>query len=83
MREMCLHKIYIKLSFPHILGNNRVQRWLPGATSGTTIVGGTSGTGPDELRFPETILFDRSGNLIVVDRQNNRIQFFNITTNDA
>ncbi|CAF1363810.1 unnamed protein product, partial [Adineta steineri] len=61
-------------------GNNRVTRWLPNATGGTTVVGGTLGTASNQLNFPETILFDKNGNLLVVDRGNNRIQLFNLTT---
>ncbi|CAF4212666.1 unnamed protein product, partial [Adineta steineri] len=61
-------------------GNNRIQRWLQNASSGTTIVGGTQGTASNELNFPEQILFDKYNNLLVVDRNNNRIQLFNLTT---
>ncbi|CAF1417086.1 unnamed protein product [Adineta steineri] len=60
--------------------NNEIQRWLPNASSGTTVVGGTTGTAANQLNFPETILFDKYGNLLVVDRGNNRIQLFNLTT---
>ncbi|CAF4281578.1 unnamed protein product, partial [Adineta steineri] len=61
--------------------NNRVQRWLQNATNGTAIVGGDkAGTSSNQLKFPETILFDRFGNLLVSDRNNNRIQRFKITT---
>ncbi|CAF0945371.1 unnamed protein product [Adineta steineri] len=59
--------------------NNRIQRWLQNASSGTTIVGGTQGTASDQLNWPEQILFDRYQNLLVADRYNNRIQFFNLT----
>ena len=31
------------------LNNNRVQKWLPGASSGTTVAGGSPGTGLDQL----------------------------------
>ncbi|CAF0822823.1 unnamed protein product [Adineta steineri] len=60
--------------------NNRVIRWLPNATSGTTIVGGTQGAAANQLYYPEQILFDRYQNLLVADRFNNRIQMFNLTT---
>jgi hypothetical protein len=49
---------------------------LPNASSGDTIVGGTLGSAPNELNFPEAILFDENQNLLVVDRGNNRIQLF-------
>ena len=66
----------LSLLFCHVLGNNRIQRWLAGASYGTTMVGGTLGTGPTQLNFPEMILFDGSNNLLVVDRKNNRLQIF-------
>ncbi|CAF4267236.1 unnamed protein product, partial [Adineta steineri] len=49
--------------------NNRVQRWLQNAKSGTTIVGGTKGTASNQLRWPEQILFDKYNNLLVSDRR--------------
>ncbi|CAF4050946.1 unnamed protein product [Adineta steineri] len=61
-------------------GNNRIQRWLQNATSGTTIVGGTLGAAPNQLSFPDTAIFDKYNNLLVSDRNNNRIQMFNLTT---
>ncbi|CAF1249200.1 unnamed protein product [Adineta steineri] len=59
--------------------NNRIQRWLQNATSGTTIIGGTLGTASNQLNFPETILFDKYNNLLVSDSHNNRIQLFHLT----
>ncbi|CAF1383593.1 unnamed protein product [Adineta steineri] len=61
-------------------GNNRIQRWLQNASSGTTIVGGTRGTASNQLDFTDTVLFDKYNNLLVSDRNNNRIQMFNLTT---
>ncbi|CAF1119367.1 unnamed protein product [Adineta steineri] len=61
-------------------GNNRIQRWLKNASSGTTVVGGTQGTATNQLNFPETVLFDKYDNLLVSDRGNNRIQFFGLAT---
>jgi hypothetical protein len=52
---------------------------VSGASSGTTIVGGTQGTALNQLNFPEHILFDIHNNLLVADRDNNRIQLFNLT----
>ncbi|CAF3821736.1 unnamed protein product, partial [Adineta steineri] len=51
--------------------NNRIQRWLQNASSGTTVVGGTQGTATNQLNWPETVLFDKYDNLLVVDRGNN------------
>ena len=66
--------------FLHLLGNNRIQRWLPGATSGDTIFGtGVSGAASNQLSYPEQLLFDKNYNLLVVDRSNNRVQLINLT----
>ncbi|MDR3678719.1 MAG: T9SS type A sorting domain-containing protein [Flavipsychrobacter sp.] len=51
------------------VGNNRIQRWAKGATSGTTIVG--SG-----LLKPQGIFLDNAGELYVADAGNERIQKF-------
>ncbi|CAF1025794.1 unnamed protein product [Adineta steineri] len=61
-------------------GNNRIQRWLQNASSGTTLVGGTQGAAPNQLHFPDTAIFDKYNNLLVSDRNNNRMQMFNLTT---
>ena len=68
---------------PHFLrafsDNYRVQRWLPNANSGLTIVGGTVGVAADQLNGLETICVDENWNLFVVDSNNHRVQFFNAT----
>ena len=59
--------------------NNRVQKWLVGAPSGTTIAGqsgGISGTTSSDLNTPSGILVDSSGNIYVADTNNNRIQLW-------
>jgi hypothetical protein len=63
----------------HILGNYRIQRWLPNAAFGDTIIGGRKRFKSNELHKTETILFDENDNLLVVDRENHRIQLFNKT----
>ncbi len=56
-------------------GNNRVQKWPPGATSGVTVAGGNGvGAGPDQLNGPFGIFVDKQGTLYVVDEGNNRVQ---------
>jgi hypothetical protein len=45
--------------------NNRIQKWAPGATSGTTVVG---------VLIPMAMFVDASGNIYVSDAGNNRIQ---------
>lgn len=62
------------------LDNNRIQRWLPGATSGDTIIGGTSGVAANQLFAPESIAIDKNLNFLVVDRGNNRVQSFQLMT---
>ncbi|CAF0954319.1 unnamed protein product, partial [Didymodactylos carnosus] len=62
--------------------NNRIQRWLPSATSGDTILGSPSGmTGKtaDLLSGPETLRFSSNNSLFVVDRNNNRVQVFSLS----
>lgn len=52
-------------------GNNRVQKWWPGASYGTTIVSATMST-------PYSMSFDRIGNLYVVDSGYHRVLSFSI-----
>ncbi|CAF1072559.1 unnamed protein product [Didymodactylos carnosus] len=54
--------------------NNRVQRWAPGATFGTTVAGGNGvGLGANQLRGATTVSVDSSNNLWVCDASNNRV----------
>ncbi|CAF1475680.1 unnamed protein product [Adineta steineri] len=60
--------------------NNRIQRWVNGSSTGSTIVGtGTAGLGSNQLNHPYGITFDLFNNLYVADCHNNRIQRFNLT----
>ncbi|CAF1165287.1 unnamed protein product [Adineta steineri] len=56
-------------------GNHRIQRWLSGATSGTTVAGITSYYGDrlDQLWDPTAILVDNNQNMYIVDSSNSRI----------
>jgi len=58
-------------------GNNRIQKWAPGAAAGVTVVGG-NGAGPaaDQLYSPQGMFIDGSGNIYVADTYNNRVQKF-------
>ena len=62
------------------VGNHRIQRWINGASNGSTIVGnGTAGSNSNQLHSPYGIAFDRFNNLYVADSGNNRILRFNLT----
>ena len=58
-------------------GNNRVQKWAPGATSGVTVAGQSipaSGSDATHLKQPKSVYVDASGNVYVADYGNNRVQ---------
>ena len=59
--------------------NNRIQRWLRAASTGTTIAGqanGTWGKTATDFRSPAGILVDSNSNIYVADGGNSRIQFW-------
>lgn len=60
--------------------NHRVQSFLPGQTSGTTVAGsaeGLPGAGLDKLNMPTGLCIDpRDGSLLVADRMNARVLRF-------
>ncbi|CAF1058701.1 unnamed protein product [Rotaria sordida] len=59
--------------------NDRIMRWVKGATEGNAIVGGNSrGEESNQLNYPFGLSFDRHGNLYVVERGNHHVQKFNI-----
>jgi sugar lactone lactonase YvrE len=59
--------------------NNRIIRWLQGATQGTVVVGGNDqGDQTNQLKHPTGLTFDRHGNLHVVDAGNYRVQRFEV-----
>jgi sugar lactone lactonase YvrE len=55
--------------------NQRIQMWLPGASTGTTVAGqtGVSGSGLNQLNKPSTLVLDQNRNMYIVDYDNNRI----------
>jgi sugar lactone lactonase YvrE len=64
--------------------NNRIMRWLAGATSGTLVVGGCgNGFDPEQLNEPTDLQFDQYGNLYVSDSSNNRVQKFIFNTSSC
>jgi len=62
------------------LGNSRVQKWAPGATSGQTLFGGNGiGNAPNQLNGNGPIYMDIKGNIFVSDGNNFRVQEFERT----
>ncbi|CAF1156536.1 unnamed protein product [Didymodactylos carnosus] len=61
--------------------NHRIQKWLNGASTGTTIAGltnGTSGLTSNQLYYPSAIYVDRKNqNLYIDDSGNHRVQLWN------
>ena len=58
--------------------NNRVQKWLLGASSGSTVAGqasGASGSGLNYFNRAGGVVVDLSGNLYVTDPYNHRVQY--------
>ena len=61
--------------------NNRIQKLLYGNTSATTVAGnsgGTVGSNASLLSYPNDMAVDSSGNVYVVDTNNNRIQLWSV-----
>ena len=55
--------------------NNRIQKWVLGATEGTTVAGGNGlGSNANQFNYPRNITLDASGNLYIADQNNFRIQ---------
>ncbi len=57
-------------------GNHRIQKWAPGATSGSTVAGRVreNGNANNLLHKPKDVYVDSNGAIFVVDHQNCRIQ---------
>lgn len=63
--------------------NNRVQKWLNGASSGTTVAGsasGTSGTTVNYLNVPRAIALDLNNNAYIADATNHRVVLWNVSS---
>ncbi|CAF1292333.1 unnamed protein product, partial [Rotaria sordida] len=56
--------------------NHRIQKWLYGATSGTTVAGvtGSSGSTANKLYGPKAVVVDQFDYLYILDTGNKRIQ---------
>ena len=60
-------------------GNNRIQKWLANASTGTTVAGqsnGVSGPGLNCLNNPANVNIDSSGNVYVTEVFNYRVLFW-------
>lgn len=57
-------------------GNSRVMKFSP--SGGYLGSWGTAGKGPGQFKLPHSILLDSQGRLLVGDRENNRIQLFDL-----
>ena len=67
--------IFVDLNFNLFIAdrdNNRIQRFLPGQSNGTTIAGNGS-NGTIDLSRPTHVILDGNGYLFIVDSGNNRI----------
>lgn len=59
--------------------NHRIQKWLAGASSGTTVAGqanGANGSNGSYLYQPSGVLVDSSGSIYVADMANFRVQLW-------
>ncbi|CAE7600445.1 Trim71 [Symbiodinium natans] len=55
-------------------GNNRIQKWLPGATEGVTVAGGNGkGSRLDQLQHPVGLHITEDSTIYIADYQNHRI----------
>lgn len=55
--------------------NNRVQKWVPGATTGITVAGGNGyGSAANQLAHPYDVKVDDKGDIYISDYNNNRVQ---------
>ena len=56
-------------------GNHRVQKWLSGATEGSTVAGGNGqGASYNQFDIPAGIFVDSAEKIYVADKNNNRVQ---------
>lgn len=61
--------------------NNRIQRFVPGNTTGTTVCGNRNevvGSNASLLNYPNDVAVDLNGNIYLVDTNNNRVQLWRV-----
>ena len=57
------------------LGNSRILKWLPGASSGIVVAGGNGiGSAANQFNRPTSVFLDKQGNIYVADQSNGRVQ---------
>lgn len=59
--------------------NNRIQKWVTGASTGITVAGlanGTMGASSTALQWPVGIVLDSSNNMYFTDRANHRVMYW-------
>lgn len=66
-----MYVLYDQYGYLYIMdsGNNRIQRWIPGATYGITVVAAT-------MSNPRGMRFDAVGSLVVADCSQHRVISF-------
>ena len=56
-------------------GNERIQKWLPSASTGITVAGGNgNGSAANQLNNPFGVFVDATGNIYIGDSYNARVQ---------
>ncbi|MBJ7381775.1 MAG: NHL repeat-containing protein, partial [Acidimicrobiia bacterium] len=64
--------------------NNRIQKWAPGETEGTTVAGGNGeGSAANQLTYPKGVAVDTSGNIYIADTDNQRIQKWGLNATEG
>ena len=60
-------------------GNHRIQKYLSGSSTGTTVAGnGTPGSSEYQLQYPHRIITNSNTDLYISDGGNHRVQFWRL-----
>jgi hypothetical protein len=62
--------------------NSRIQKFLSGNTTGSTVSGGIS-SGSSSLNYPSDVTIDSKGNLYVADSDNNRVVMWRVNSSSG
>ncbi len=66
--------------------NNRIQRFLLGNTTGTTVAGqsnGIAGSNSSFLNYPNYVSVDSNGNIYIADSNNDRVQLWYVNSSSG